>query len=270
MPDEDGEHGGRQHCAVGEVDDVEHAVDERQAERDQRVDRTGHHAVQHRRHDDLWAKHHRSLRRIRSRSGRHRKDDLGVGEFRRKDHLDVAPLHLRVHGGGARILSVDELRRPVGHEMVGERRGCERLGHLGPIGGGGPLQGIGQQEHGRIVHRHVVGPELALRFEALAQRFGCGLARIVPVVAVHDELRRLREFLHEAEVGRGAVEHGVDGLGLDLLLLHGARQKHELAVIARGDQDVRVLRLDLQRDVRHVARGRGMRQRVQHLEAALG
>ena len=48
------EHRGGQQRAMGEVDDVQHAVDQRQAERDQRVDRAGHQAVEHRRNEDDW------------------------------------------------------------------------------------------------------------------------------------------------------------------------------------------------------------------------
>ena len=40
------EHGGGEQRAVGEIDDVQHAVDQRQPERDQRIDRTGQEAVE--------------------------------------------------------------------------------------------------------------------------------------------------------------------------------------------------------------------------------
>jgi len=46
------EHRGGQQRAVGEVDDVQNAVDQRQPERDQRIDRAGHQSVQHRRDED--------------------------------------------------------------------------------------------------------------------------------------------------------------------------------------------------------------------------
>ncbi|MNE75926.1 hypothetical protein D3C80_1721290 [compost metagenome] len=51
--DPDREHRAGQQRAMGEVDDVEHAVDQRQAEGDQRVDRAGHQPVQRRFQDDL-------------------------------------------------------------------------------------------------------------------------------------------------------------------------------------------------------------------------
>ena len=88
------------------------------------------------------------------------------------------------------------------------------------------------------------------------------------MVAVHDEVRGVRELAHEAEIGGRAVQHGVDALRPDALLLHRAGEEHELRVVARGDHEVRVQRLDAERDVRHVPRGRGMRHRLQDLEAA--
>src|SRR5260221_7639146 len=51
----------RQHqqAAMGEIDDVQHAVDQRQPERHQRVNRAGGDAVQHRREHDLQLEHYR-------------------------------------------------------------------------------------------------------------------------------------------------------------------------------------------------------------------
>ena len=46
------EHRGGQQRAVGEVDDVQDAVDQRQPERDQRVDGAGHQSVEHRGNED--------------------------------------------------------------------------------------------------------------------------------------------------------------------------------------------------------------------------
>ena len=165
-----------------------------------------------------------------------------VGE----DHLDVVVLHLEIDGRGALVLAVDELGRTIGHDVAGEGRGGERLGDLGPVGGCGALDGVGEQQHAGIVQRHVVGEELALRLDLLPQRQRRLLARIVPMVAVHHVLRRFREFLDEAVVGRRAVEHAIDALRLDVLLLHGARQQHEFAVVARRDDEIGVLRPDLQ------------------------
>ena len=51
------EHRGGQQRAMGEVDDVQHAVDQRQAERDQRVDGAGHQTVEDRRNEDDWRQH---------------------------------------------------------------------------------------------------------------------------------------------------------------------------------------------------------------------
>jgi hypothetical protein len=72
-----------------EVDDVQHAVDQREAERDQRIDGPGQEAVQHGLQDDL--------RREAHGSAGDGEDRLRVGEVAREDHLDVPALHLRVH-----------------------------------------------------------------------------------------------------------------------------------------------------------------------------
>ena len=49
---ERGEHGRGQQRTVGEVDDVQHAVDQRQPERDQSIHCPGHQSVEHRRNED--------------------------------------------------------------------------------------------------------------------------------------------------------------------------------------------------------------------------
>jgi len=46
------EHGRGQQRAVREVDDVQHAVDQRQPKRDQGIHRPGHQSVEHRRNED--------------------------------------------------------------------------------------------------------------------------------------------------------------------------------------------------------------------------
>ena len=43
----DREHRRTQDRAMGEIDDVQHAIDQRQPDRDQRIDRAGHQAVEH-------------------------------------------------------------------------------------------------------------------------------------------------------------------------------------------------------------------------------
>ena len=55
--EERGEHRRRQQRAVGEVDDVQDAVDQRQPERDQRVDRASHQAVEHRGDENYRRQH---------------------------------------------------------------------------------------------------------------------------------------------------------------------------------------------------------------------
>ena len=51
------EHRSRQQRAVREVDDVQDAVDQRQPERDQRIDGAGHQSVEHRGNEDDRCKH---------------------------------------------------------------------------------------------------------------------------------------------------------------------------------------------------------------------
>ncbi|QYU67159.1 hypothetical protein J4558_19715 [Leptolyngbya sp. 15MV] len=80
---------------MGEVDDVQHAIDQREPQRDQPVDGAGEEAVENGLPDDL--------RRVRTQvsaggPGVHR---LRVGEVAREDHLDVVALHLGVHRGKA-------------------------------------------------------------------------------------------------------------------------------------------------------------------------
>ena len=55
--EERGEHGHGQQRAMGKVDDVQHAVDQREPERDQRVDRAGHQAVEDGRDEDDGREH---------------------------------------------------------------------------------------------------------------------------------------------------------------------------------------------------------------------
>ena len=52
MREERREQRGRQQRAMREVDDVQHAIDQRQPERDQRIDGAGHQAVEQRRNED--------------------------------------------------------------------------------------------------------------------------------------------------------------------------------------------------------------------------
>ena len=79
------------------------------------------------------------------------------------------------------------------------------------------------------------------------------------MIAVHDVLRGLGEFLDELVGRRGAAEHRVDALRPHLLLLHGAGEQHVLIVVVGRDHEVGVLRLDLEHDVVEVARRRRMR-----------
>ena len=58
--------------------------------------------------------------------------------------------------------------------------------------------------------------------------------------------------------------------GRTLLLLHGAREQHVLIVVVGGNDEIGVLRLDLEHDVVEIAGRRRMRNGFQDLEAALG
>ena len=58
--------------------------------------------------------------------------------------------------------------------------------------------------------------------------------------------------------------------GRTLLLLHGAREQDVFVVVVGRNDEIRVLRLDLEHDVVEVARRRRMRDGFEHLEAALG
>ena len=90
------------------------------------------------------------------------------------------------------------------------------------------------------------------------------------MIAVHDVLRGLGEFLDEL-VGRGgAAEHRVDALRPDLLLLHGAREQHVFIVVVGRNDEIRIVGADFQRDVVEVARRRRVRDGFEHLEAAFG
>ena len=58
-------------------------------------------------------------------------------------------------------------------------------------------------------------------------------------------------------------------LRLHVLLQHGAGEQDVFVVIVGRDDEVRVLRLDLEHDVVEIARRRRMRDGLQHLEAML-
>ena len=158
---------------------------------------------------------------------------------------------------------------PYGMTWPAEGRAFQRGDDLGAVGAAGALDRVGEQQDAGIVHVDFVGVELVLRLDLLLQRQRLRVLRIEPVIAVHDVLRGLREFLDEL-VGRGgAAEHRVDALRPDALLLHGARQQHVFVVVVGRNDDVRIVRPDLQRDVVEVAGRRRMRDGLEHLEAAL-
>ena len=89
------------------------------------------------------------------------------------------------------------------------------------------------------------------------------------MIAVHDVFGGLGEFLDEFVGGRGAAEHRIDALRPHLLLLHGAGEQHVFVVVVGRNDEVGILRLDLEHDVVEVARRRRMRDRLQNLKALL-
>ena len=106
----------RQHQrgAVGEVDDVQHAVNQRQAERDQRIDRARGQAVEQRREKDpefessifYPVQTPRSLRRLRPNGGCFGfqwEDRVDLAVVARHDHLDVVLELTCVISGCARV-----------------------------------------------------------------------------------------------------------------------------------------------------------------------
>src|SRR5262245_7993616 len=95
---------------------------------------------------------------------------LGVGKRGRKDEFDVATLDLRIHRSGSGILSVLELGRPIGHDVIGKRRRRQRLDDLGTVCGLRAFDRIGEETHGRIVQRRVVQPEASAFLRRLAHR----------------------------------------------------------------------------------------------------
>ena len=137
-----------QQRAVREIDDVQHAVDQRQPKRDQRIDRAGQQAVEDRGDQDDGRQHGHALegrgaggahaRRPRSRhvtAAASGKPASPLAKASRQDHLDVVVEHLRVDRRRALVLAVDELGRPIGHDVAREGRTLQRRGDLGPVGG---------------------------------------------------------------------------------------------------------------------------------------
>ncbi|MNC80650.1 hypothetical protein D3C75_1335200 [compost metagenome] len=62
------------------------------------------------------------------------------------------------------------------------------------------------------------------------------------MVAVDDAVGYVREFFQELVAGRRPAQHGVDGLGLHLLLLHRTQQQGVFVVVVGRDHDVRIHR----------------------------
>jgi hypothetical protein len=102
MRDPDGEHRPREERAMGEVDDVQHAVDEGEAERDERVDGAGEEAVHEGLGDDRGGVHQQLLRHPRARAARpedlvgvralHRHGVLGSPRFALRPRMTAYPL----------------------------------------------------------------------------------------------------------------------------------------------------------------------------------
>ena len=188
----------------------------------------------------------------------------------REDHLDVVAEHLGVDRCGALVLAVDELGRPVGHHVAGECGVLQRRDDLGAFRAPGALQRVGDEQDARVVHEHLISVELALVLDLLLERQRLRVARVEPVIAVHDVLRGFRELLDELVRGRRAAEHRIDAFRPHALLLHGARKQHVFVVVVRRDDEIGILRPDLEHHVVEIAGRRRMRNGLEHLEAALG
>ena len=181
--------------------------------------------------------------------------------------LDVVVEHLRIDRRRSLVLPVDEFGRAVGHHVAGEGRGLERGDDLGAVGGGGALDGVGDEQDRVVVHVHLVGEELAFRLDFLFQLKRLGILRVEPVIAVHDVFGGIGKLLDELVGGGGAAEHRVDALGPHPLLLHRAREQDIFVVVVRGYDEVGVLRPDLEHDVVEVAGRRRMRDGLEDFEA---
>ena len=146
----------------------------------------------------------------------------------------------------------------------------EGLGQLGAVGGARAAQRVGDEQDAGIVQHDVVAENLAGGVDLLLQRRGLRVLGVGPVIAVQQSLGDGREFLDEAVVRRGTVQHAVDALRLDPLLLQRAGQQDELAVIVGRQDEIRIERADAERDVAHVACRRRVGDGVEDFEAALG
>jgi len=134
----------------------------------------------------------------------------------------------------------------------------------------GALERVGDEQDARVVHKHLIGVELSPVLDLLLERQRFRIARVEPVIAVHDVSRGFRELLDELVGGRGPAEDRIDAFRPHTLLLHGAGEQHVFVVIVCRNHEIRILRLDLQYYVVEVARRRRMRNGLEHLEAALG
>src|SRR5579884_1614871 len=264
---------------------MQHAIYQCESECYERIDRAGQQSVQNGAQEDGGRQH--DIRRMASwnirRESRaralqpparqlqgsclHREDRLAVGELRWQDHLDVVALHLRIARRRPLVLTVDELCRPIWHDVPAPGGARDRLGQLGPIGRARTFEGVRDQSDAAVVHVDFVRVELTLRLDAFLQFLRLGVQWIEPVIAVHYPVGGFGEFLHELVGRRRATQDGIDALRAHLLLLHGTSEKYILVVVIRGDDEVRVVRLDLEHDIVEVARWRRMRNGLEYLES---
>ncbi len=154
--------------------------------------------------------------------------------------------------------------------MAGECGTFQRRNDLGALRAPSALQRVGDEEDARVVHEHFIGVELPPILDLLLERQCLRIARVEPMIAVHDVLRGFRELLNEL-VGRcRAAEDRVNAFWAHPLLLHGAGEQHVLVIVVRRDHEIRILRLDFQHHVIEIAGRRRMRNGLEHLEAPLG
>src|SRR5215510_380897 len=171
----------------------------------------------------------RQLRRRRrsppccGRSGRwHGEYWLRRGKRLREDYLDVVAEHLGIDWCSALILAVDEFGGSVGHHVARECGSFQRRDNLATLRAPGTFQRVGDEQDARVIHEHFVGVELSPILNLLLERQCLRVARIEPVIAVHDVLCGFGKFLDELVGGCRASEDRINTFRSHALLLHGA------------------------------------------------
>src|SRR5262249_51600594 len=123
------------------------------------------------------------------RSGRwHGEYWLGRGKRLREDHLDIVAEYLSIDRCGALILAVDEFGRSVGHHVARECRAFQGRDDLGTLRAPGSFERVGDEQDARVIHEYFIGVELSPVLDLFLERQCPRVARVEPVIAVHDVL----------------------------------------------------------------------------------